>query len=196
MQETPKFIHFCEKKTGVTQFRAEMDASAVWDAERIASTLAMQCFVRGQEPEDFMILIPAEKSLADRLVSRAGELLEEGRTARGPAFLSPRQTEILHAVLRNKANKEIAARLNITVRTVKFHISVLLSKFGVDSRIELAKRAAALLRPAALEQFNAGTDKLPIQSADQPLGPVALKKPLPLDAAARSGRFLGHVLTA
>ena len=54
---------------------------------------------------------------------------------------------MLNAVLCNRANKEIASKLNITVRTVKFHISSLLSKFGVESRAELARRAAGFMRP-------------------------------------------------
>jgi len=45
-------------------------------------------------------------------------------------------------VLSNRANKEIASKLNITVRTVKFHISTLLSKFGVETRTELARLSA------------------------------------------------------
>lgn len=194
--ETPKFILFCEKKTGAAQFRAELNGGADWDAERIASTLAMQCFVRGQDPEDFMILVPAGSPFADRLVSRASELLEDGRGVRGPAFLSPRQTEILHAVMRNKANKEIADRLNITVRTVKFHISVLLNKFGVQSRLELAKRAAVLLRPAALEELSMKLDSVALESEGRTMSPVVVKKPLPLDPAARAQRMLGNVLTA
>ena len=51
----------------------------------------------------------------------------------------------------NRANKEIASKLNITVRTVKFHISSLLSKFGVESRAELARRAAGFMRPNPVE---------------------------------------------
>ena len=70
----------------------------------------------------------------------------------GPAPLSPRQSEILRSVICNRANKEIASKLNITVRTVKFHISSLLNKFGVDNRTDLARRAAGLLRPPPPEQ--------------------------------------------
>ncbi|HXP24104.1 MAG TPA: helix-turn-helix transcriptional regulator, partial [Candidatus Sulfotelmatobacter sp.] len=114
--------------------------------ERIAGLLAMQCLVRGQEPRDFEVMVPAQGILVEQLVSRAQALLEEGRAVACPGSLSPRQKEILYSVLRNKANKEIASVLNITVRTVKFHISALLSKFGVENRIELARRAAGFLR--------------------------------------------------
>lgn len=117
----------------------------------MAGMLAMQCLVRGSDPDDFEILVAAERSFAHRLQTRAKQLLEEGRAVASPAFLSPRQKEILHSVIRNQANKEIASRLNITVRTVKFHISSLLSRFGVQNRAELARRAAGFLHPAMAE---------------------------------------------
>ena len=125
---------FCEKATGVTQFRAESDADHNITVERVAGLLVMQCLVRGHDPDDFVVSVPAEKHLVGRFLSRAKELLEQGRAASRPASLSPRQTEILLSVIRNRANKEIASRLNITVRTVEFHISSLLNKFGVDNR--------------------------------------------------------------
>ncbi len=137
---------FCEKSTGVAHFRAESNDDPNSTVERIAGLLAMQCLVRGHEPEDFVVLVPAEGNLVGRFVSRAKELLEEGRAVSRPASLSPRQSEILVSVIRNRANKEIASKLNITVRTVKFHISSLLNKFGVDNRAELARRAKGFLK--------------------------------------------------
>ncbi len=51
--------------------------------------------------------------------------------------LSRREHEVLDAVLENLANKEIASRLNISERTVKFHVSNILSKFSVRRRADL-----------------------------------------------------------
>jgi DNA-binding NarL/FixJ family response regulator len=51
--------------------------------------------------------------------------------------LSPREQEVLDALLENLANKEIAGRFNISERTVKFHVSNLLNKFGVRRRADL-----------------------------------------------------------
>jgi DNA-binding NarL/FixJ family response regulator len=53
------------------------------------------------------------------------------------ADLSKREREVLDALLENLANKEIASRLNISERTVKFHVSNLLNKFGVRRRADL-----------------------------------------------------------
>ena len=189
---------FCDKTTGVSQFRAESEAGLESAVERIAGLLAMQCLVRGQEPRDFEVMVPAQGILVEQLVSRAQALLEEGRAVACPGSLSPRQKEILYSVLRNKANKEIASVLNITVRTVKFHISALLNKFGVENRIELAKRAAGFLRSdggegeaIAAEPITQGVDR-------RGLGPFAVTSSANLRMQSRPrDRFSpGRVLTA
>ncbi len=51
--------------------------------------------------------------------------------------LSRREQEALDALLENLSNKEIANKLHISERTVKFHVSNLLSKFGVRRRADL-----------------------------------------------------------
>ena len=54
-----------------------------------------------------------------------------------PANITVREREVLDALLENLANKEIADRLNISERTVKFHVSSLLEKFSVRRRADL-----------------------------------------------------------
>ena len=54
-----------------------------------------------------------------------------------PPELSRREQEVLNSLLENLANKEIGDRLHISERTVKFHVSNLLSKFGVRRRADL-----------------------------------------------------------
>ncbi|HKS66448.1 MAG TPA: response regulator transcription factor [Candidatus Acidoferrales bacterium] len=63
----------------------------------------------------------------------------QGRRLRGdsPAELSRREQEVLNGLLENLANKEVADRLHISERTVKFHVSNLLAKFGVRRRADL-----------------------------------------------------------
>ena len=50
--------------------------------------------------------------------------------------LTPREREVLGLVSDGLGNKEIAARLNISDHTVKFHISSILGKLGAASRAE------------------------------------------------------------
>ena len=56
-----------------------------------------------------------------------------------PAMIdvSRREREILDGLLFNLSNKEIGSRLNISERTVKFHVSNLLVKFNVQRRADL-----------------------------------------------------------
>ncbi len=51
--------------------------------------------------------------------------------------MSQRERQIASALLKNLTNKEIANELNISERTVKFHVSNLLSKFKVQRRSDL-----------------------------------------------------------
>ena len=188
---------FCEKTTGAAQFCSDSNGTPESTLERLASLLAMQCLVRGNDPHDFAVLVPAERQFTNRLVARAQELLHVGRSAATPASLSARQREILHSVICHRANKEIAAQCNITVRTVKFHISSLLSKFGVENRGELARRAAIFLRSATLQGENAGYDEPPEVSRPPAPRSIAANFGLHLEnKATRSVRFPGRVLTA
>ena len=54
-----------------------------------------------------------------------------------PTSLSRREQDVLDALLQNLSNKEIAQRLNIAERTVKFHVSNLLAKFHVQRRADV-----------------------------------------------------------
>lgn len=57
--------------------------------------------------------------------------------------LSARQREVRDLLLENLSNREIAERLHMSERTVKFHVSTLLSKFGVKRRADLIVLAHA-----------------------------------------------------
>ncbi|MBI2954944.1 MAG: response regulator transcription factor [Chloroflexi bacterium] len=52
--------------------------------------------------------------------------------------LTERELEVLRLVAKGKANKEIAYALNVTERTIEFHVGNILSKLGVASRVEAA----------------------------------------------------------
>jgi DNA-binding CsgD family transcriptional regulator len=54
--------------------------------------------------------------------------------ARPPAGLSPRELEVLHLVAIGRTNREIAARLTISERTVDRHVSNIFTKLDVTTR--------------------------------------------------------------
>ncbi|MGH7745303.1 MAG: helix-turn-helix domain-containing protein [Candidatus Dormibacteria bacterium] len=191
-----KLFVFCEKESGVAQFRAESSADLDCAVERLAGIFAMQCLVHGQNPSDFVVLVPAEHALAQRLMSRANDLLAQGRAVSSPASLSPRQREILEGIMNKLANKEIASHLNISERTVKFHVSSLLTKFRVATRSELARRAAGMLqRPAT--HLNPGIFERPLENrGERDLNPVAMDRRLRVAGKTRGERISGRALSA
>ncbi len=56
--------------------------------------------------------------------------------------LTPRQREVLKLVAAGRSNKEIAAMLNISERTVKFHVTAIFNKLGADNRAQAVAIAA------------------------------------------------------
>ena len=61
--------------------------------------------------------------------------------AAGPS-LTTRERAVLEQLARGLGNKQIAARLGITERTVKFHVSSVFAKLGAANRTEAVTRAA------------------------------------------------------
>jgi DNA-binding NarL/FixJ family response regulator len=59
----------------------------------------------------------------------------------GPA-LTPREGAVLEHLARGLGNKQIAAALRISERTVKFHVSSVFTKLGVTNRTEAVTKAA------------------------------------------------------
>jgi ATP/maltotriose-dependent transcriptional regulator MalT len=57
--------------------------------------------------------------------------------------LTPRELEVLRLVAAGRTNREIAAALYISVPTVKRHLSTILGKLGVSSRMEATAHARA-----------------------------------------------------
>lgn len=53
------------------------------------------------------------------------------------AKLTPREQEVMAMILRGASNKAIGEALFISIKTVEFHISNILQKFGLKNRIEL-----------------------------------------------------------
>jgi len=74
------------------------------------------------------------------LSSFVDSILRTGHKGKRPGYsarLSPREIQVLDLLLYNLSNKEIAGKLKIAERTVKFHVSNVLTKFGVQRRADL-----------------------------------------------------------
>ncbi len=83
-----------------------------------------------------------EMVLAPSLAARV--LAEFARQGNSPvveeeATLTTRQHEVLELVIRGMTNKEIAARLNVSPATVKYHVAQILERLQLKSRYELSQ---------------------------------------------------------
>jgi DNA-binding CsgD family transcriptional regulator len=83
---------------------------------------------------------------------RSLSLVPETPAAGRIADLRPREREVLELMVAGLRNREIADRLFITVRTVKFHVSNILRKLDVQSRAEVIVLAhnAGISGPASV----------------------------------------------
>jgi len=78
------------------------------------------------------------EAILNTLVTSAGSGKTEG-SGMGP--LSSREREILQLLAENKSNKEIAARLGISIRTVETHRRSIMQKLDANSIVELVHYA-------------------------------------------------------
>jgi DNA-binding CsgD family transcriptional regulator len=130
------------------RFQVEAAPGGDLPIEQAASLLAMNCLVRGHGPADYTVLIVPYENLLAPVGQRARELLSAWREFGTDVELSAREKEVLECVVLNLSNKEIAHRLHIAERTVKFHVSSLLTKFNVRDRVSLMRQATIGMIPA------------------------------------------------
>jgi two-component system, NarL family, response regulator LiaR len=97
---------------------------------------------------DMPELVSAIKSAAEGQVQlspkAAARLMREIRAPESPEKLTEREVDVLRLLAQGKANKEIAYMLGIGAKTVKSHVSSILSKLGVASRTQAALYAASI----------------------------------------------------
>ena len=142
-QASPRDLYyFYEKSTGAAHFHVEAGPEGNFPVEQAAGLLAMHCMVRGQSPSDYMVMVRADVDILEGLAEKASKLLEAGQSVRSQVKLTRREDEVLQGLMRSQSNKEVAASLNLSERTVKFHVSSLLAKFRVRGRMELVREAA------------------------------------------------------
>src|SRR5439155_8790274 len=86
-------------------------------------------------------IVHAIKSVASGLMIFDGLVTPQRPGEDPPAeSLTPRESEVLRLLADGLGNKEIAARINLSEHTVKFHIRSILGKLGASSRTEAVSR--------------------------------------------------------
>jgi FixJ family two-component response regulator len=96
------------------------------------------------KPVDSDVLIAAVlRALAKDEASRAARARRQSLQNRFER-LTPREQEVFLHLIRGQLNKQVAADLDITERTIKLHRASILEKLEVNSMAELARLAADL----------------------------------------------------
>jgi DNA-binding CsgD family transcriptional regulator len=150
----PKTFIFVDRKTGTRRFEVKADPKGRLPVDQAVSLLVAHCLMRRQLPDDFNVMVATGENLLDGLRQIAMKLIQACPVIDASVRLTNRQEEVLREILRSLSNKEIAMKLNVSERTVKFHVSALLWKFGVDKRTSLILMAgdfqSSLIVPSEL----------------------------------------------
>jgi NarL family two-component system response regulator LiaR len=103
---------------------------------------AIGYLLKDTKADELCIAIKAAAAGQVQLSPQAAALLmREVRVPESPETLTQREMEVLGLLAHGLANKEIARELGIGEKTVKTHVSNILSKLGVLSRTQAALHA-------------------------------------------------------
>ncbi|MEA3340460.1 MAG: response regulator transcription factor [Chloroflexota bacterium] len=113
-----------------------LEDKAIFDAIRVG---AISYLLKDTEGDKLCEAIKAAAAGQVRLSPQvAARLMREVRAPESPEALTKREIEVLRVLARGLSNKEIAAALFITEKTVKTHVSNVLSKLDLPSRTRAA----------------------------------------------------------
>ncbi len=110
--------------------RAGADGYVLKDIAPDELVQAVRAVARGE--------VMVQSQLAGKLLSRFGK---QGRGAAPYESLTARELEVLRLLARGLRNKEIAARLYVSERTVNFHLANIYQKLDVSGRTEALSKA-------------------------------------------------------
>src|SRR5436305_6493167 len=94
-----------------------------------------------------------------QLTPKAAALLMQAiSTPESPDALTERETDVLRLLAQGQSNKQIARSLHISEKTVKTHVSNILSKLGVQSRTQATLYAVRIGLVSARSPDTAGRE--------------------------------------
>lgn len=119
---------------------ATSTTESVW--EQMARRIGVESFWY-KEYSEAPLLEVMNRTMAGESVYPTGPLdVEFGKAKR--VDLTPRDLDVLRELMRGLSNEEIAARLDISINTVRTHVQNMLNKTGFKNRLSLVVNAARL----------------------------------------------------
>ena len=129
-------------ETEIIALTSVLEDSAVIGAVRAG---AIGYLLKDTESDELRRAIKAAAAGQVQLSPKAAaRLMREVRAPDSPETLTERETEVLRLLAKGRSNKEIAHDLTIGEKTVKTHVSNVLSKLGVPSRTQAALYAVRI----------------------------------------------------
>lgn len=115
------------------------DDSAVQEALRVGAKAYLLKSVRGSEITDNIRAVAAGRTLLDERTIDRRRVENDDPTA----ALTPSERKVLELIGDGLSNREIGERLGVAEKTVKNHITSLLSKMGLQRRTQVAAWVAS-----------------------------------------------------
>jgi DNA-binding NarL/FixJ family response regulator/two-component sensor histidine kinase len=144
LPDGPATIPHLSQLTQVVMLTSVDDADLVMEA---AAAGASGCVMRGELEQGDLIQVvldmarPRPIPATPAPAAAAGSLWgDPGRAVPGSTVLRPREREIMGLIADGLSNRQIAARLVITEKTVKNHICSIYQRFGVSERSQAVSR--------------------------------------------------------
>jgi DNA-binding CsgD family transcriptional regulator len=122
------------EKTGASRFK-------IYDADYEAANVALRDAL-GVHDFDVAYAEGTTMSTVEAIAYARRGRGERKRPSSGWASLTPSELDVVRLVSEGFGNKDIAARLFVSHRTVQTHLTHTYAKLGLTSRIQLAKEAA------------------------------------------------------
>lgn len=108
------------------------------DKKKLSDLVSLFVIRRDGRLEDYGLQAAAPAQITEEIFREARNMLQMDEDFRYVNVkISPREVDVLRCVQRGMSNKEIANELGKAERTVKFHVSSLLLKFNVNTRVRL-----------------------------------------------------------
>jgi predicted ATPase/DNA-binding CsgD family transcriptional regulator len=126
--------HSVRQRMGVVRFK-------VWDVGYEASVAALRNAM-GEADFDSAWAEGAALSIDEGIAYAQRGRGERKRPTSGWASLTPSERDVVRLVTEGLGNKEIAARLFISPRTVQTHLTHVYTKLGLTSRVQLVQESA------------------------------------------------------